>query len=197
MVYPILCNFLGRHEEAVFHAKKAVELDPLDLMTNFRLVQANCYARRYGEAVRAGRTAIELIPDSPYTYFYLALSLAALDSNGEAWEMANLGRKLADGLPLGEGYFGYLAGSLGHKVEARQVVEGLQARREKDYVPALPIARTYIGLGETENALRWLDTALAEREPFLGSLMVFPAYDAIRDRPEFRRLAHKLKLSAS
>ena len=137
MVYPILCNFLGRHEEAVFHAEKAVELDPLDLMTNFRLVQANCYARRHGEAVRAGRTAIELIPDSPYTYFYLALSLAALDSKGEAWEMANLGRKLADGLPLGEGYFGYLAGALGHKFEARQVVEGLQARREKDYVPAL------------------------------------------------------------
>jgi tetratricopeptide (TPR) repeat protein len=154
MVYPILCSFLGRHEEAVFHAEKAVELDPLDLMTNFRLVQANCYARRYDEAVRAGRTAIELIPDSPYTCFYLALSLAALGSKVEAWEMAHMGRKLADGLPLGEGYFGYLAGALGHQVEARQVVEELQARREKGYVPALPIARTYIGLGETANALR-------------------------------------------
>lgn len=28
--YPILCSFLGRHEEAVFHASKAVELGPLD-----------------------------------------------------------------------------------------------------------------------------------------------------------------------
>jgi hypothetical protein len=63
------------------------------------------------------------------------------------------------------------------------------------YVPALPIARTYIGLGETADALRWLDTARAERDPFLGSLMVFPAYDAIRDQPEFRRLARELKLS--
>ena len=196
MMYPILCSFLGRHDEALFHAEKAVELDPLDLMTNFRLVQANCYARRYDEAVRAGRTAIELTPDSPYSYFYLALSLAALGAKDEAWEIANVGRKLADGMPLGEGYFGYLAGALGHKAEARQVVEKLQTRREKGYVPALPIARTYMGLGETADALRWLDTALAERDPFLGSLMVFPAHDAICDHPRFKRLARELKLPA-
>jgi TolB-like protein/tetratricopeptide (TPR) repeat protein len=194
--YPILCSFLGRHDEAVFHAAKAVELDPLDLMTNFRLVQANCYARHYDEAVRAGRIAIELTPDSPYTYFYLALSLAALGSKEEAWEMASMGRKLAGGMPLGEGYFGYLAGVLGHTVEACRVVDELLARREKGYVPALPIARTYIGLGETADAVRWMETALAERDPFLGSLMVFPGYDSICDQARFKRLAQELKLSA-
>jgi TolB-like protein len=193
--HTIFCSFLGRHEEAVSHAAKSVELDPLDLMTNFRLVQANCYARRYDEAVRAGRIAIELTPDSPYTFFYLALSLAALGSNEEAWEMASMGSKLAGGMPLGEGYFGYLAGVLGHTVAAREVVEKLEAGREKGYVPALPIVWTYLGLGATAEALHWLTKALAERDPFLGSLMVFPAYDAIRDRPEFRRLAQELKLT--
>jgi TolB-like protein len=194
--YPILCSFLGRHEEAVFHASKAVELEPLDLITNFRLVQANCYARRYDEAVRTGRIAIELTPDSPYTCFYLALSLAALGSYEEAWELATMGRKLAGGIPLGEGYFGYLAGVLRHTVEAREVVDKLKARRDKGYVPALPIIWTHLGLGETTEALRWLDKALAERDPFLGSLMVHPAYDGIRDQAEFRRLARELKLSA-
>ena len=194
--YSILCAFLSRHEEAVSHAAKSVELDPLDLMTNFRLVQANCYARRYDEAVRAGRIAIELTPDSPYTYFYLALSLAALGSNEEAWGMASMGRKLAGGMPLAEGYFGYLAGSLGHTVEAHEVVRELEARREKGYVPSLPIVWTYLGLGETTEVVHRLETALAERDPFLGSLMVSPAYDAIRDRPEFLRLAHELNLTA-
>jgi TolB-like protein/tetratricopeptide (TPR) repeat protein len=194
--YPILCSFLGRHDEAVLHASKAVELDPLDLMTNFRLVQANCYARRYDEAVHAGRIAIELTPDSPYTYFYVALSLAALGSNEEAWEMASMGGKLAGGMPLGEGYFGYLAGALGHRVEAREVVEKLKAGREKGYVPALPIVWTYLGLGEAAEALHWLETVLAEREPFLGSLLVFPAYDAIRNQPQFKRLTEQLKLPA-
>jgi hypothetical protein len=62
----------------------------------------------------------------------------------------------------------------------------LVARRENGYVPALPIVRTYLGLGESEDALEWLETALTERDPFLGSLMVFPGYDAMRDQARFR-----------
>jgi len=195
MAYPILCSFLGRHDEALFHANKAVELDPLNLMTNFRLLQANYYARRYEEAVRTGRIAIELTPDSPYTCFYLALSLTEIGLRDEAWDMANMGRKLNDGLPLGEGYFGHIAGVLGHTMEARSVVRELEARREGSYSAALPIAWTYLGLGETAAGFEWMETALAERDPFLGSVMVFPGYDAIREQARFRRLAHQLKLS--
>jgi TolB-like protein/tetratricopeptide (TPR) repeat protein len=193
MCYPLLCSLLGRHNEAVSHAAKSVELDPLDLMTNYRLMQANYYARRYDEAVRTGRIAVELAPDSPYTHFYFALSLAALGSKEEAWSTANLGKKLNDGLPLGEGYFGYVAGVLEHTVEARRVVTELEARRKKGYSPALPIAWTYLGLGERAASLEWLEAALAEREPYLGSLMVFPGYDAIRDQRRFKRLAQELK----
>jgi tetratricopeptide (TPR) repeat protein len=195
MAYPILCSFLGRHEEALLHAGKAVELEPLDLMTNFRVLQANYYSRHYEEAVRCGRIAIELTPDSPYTCFYLALSLAAVGLKDEAWSTANIGRKLNDGLPLGEGNFGYVAGVLGYAVEARSMVGEMEARREKGYSPALPIAWTYLGLGETPAALEWLETAFAERDPFLGSAMVFPGYDAVRDQARFKRLAHQLKLS--
>ena len=194
MVYPILCSFLGRHDEALLHASKAVELDPLDLMTNFRLLQANYYARRYDDAVGNGRVAVELTPDSPYTYLYLALSLAAVGLKDDAWDTANKGRKLNDGLPLGEGYFGYIAGTLGHTLEARSVVGELEARRQKGYSAALPIAWTHLGLGETVAGLDWLETALAERDPFLGSINVFPGYDTIRDQIRFRRLVQELRL---
>ena len=195
MMYPILCSILGRHDEAVVHAEKAVEFDPLDLMTNFRLVQVNYYARRYEDAVRTGRIAVELTPDSPYTFFYLALSLAAVGLKDEAWDIANKGKKLNEGLPLGEGYFGYIAGVLEHTAEALRVVQELEARRAEGYGPALPIAWTHLGLGETAAGFQWLETALAERDPFLGSAMVFPAYDAIRDQARFMRLARELKLS--
>ena len=195
MMYPILCSILGRHDEAVVHAEKAVEFDPLDLMTNFRLVQVNYYARRYEDAVRTGRIAVELTPDSPYTFFYLALSLAAVGLKDEAWDIANKGKKLNEGLPLGEGYFGYIAGVLEHTAEALRVVQELEARRAEGYGPALPIAWTHLGLGETAAGFQRLETALAERDPFLGSAMVFPAYDAIRDQARFMRLARELKLS--
>jgi hypothetical protein len=73
----------------------------------------------------------------------------------------------------------------------------LEVRREKGYGPALPIAWTYLGLGETDAALDCLETALAEHDPFLGSAMVFPGYDAIRDQARFRRLAHQINFRPS
>jgi TolB-like protein len=196
ITHPVLFSFLGRHEEALLHARKGVELDPLDLMTNFRVLQANYYARRYEDAVRYGRLAIELSPDSPYTCFYLAFSLAALGLKDEAWAVANTGRKLNDGLPLGEGYFGFVAGTLGHAMEARGVIGELQARRERGYSGALPVALTYLGLGEGALAFQWLETALSEGDPFLGSLMVFPGYDGIRNEPQFKRLTAQINLSS-
>jgi tetratricopeptide (TPR) repeat protein len=194
MVCAFLHSFCGRHNEAVLHAAKSVELDPLDLMTNYRLMQANYYARRYDEAVRTGRIAIELTPDSPYTCFYLALSLAALSLKDEAWSTAKMGEKLNDGLPVGQGFFGYLAAVLEHTAEARSVIENLEARRASGYIPALPIAWTYFGLGETNTGLEWLETAVAEREPYMGSLNVFPGYDSVRDQARFRRLVDELRL---
>ena len=150
MAYPILCSFLGRHDEAVFHAGKAVELDPLDLMTNFRLVQANYYARRYDEAVRTGRIAIELTPDSPYTYFYLALSLARVGLKGRSLEHGESWAESSTmGCPLARATLGILPECWDTQHEARTVIKELEARREKGYGPALPIAWTYLGLGET------------------------------------------------
>jgi hypothetical protein len=57
----------------------------------------------------------------------------------------------------------------------------------------LPIAWTYLGLGETAEALDWMETALAEREPFLAFLMVFPGYDSIRDQARSRQIVQQLK----
>lgn len=76
------------------------------------------------------------------------------------------------------------------------MVRELEDRRAGGYGPALPIVWTYLGLGETAVSLQWLETALAERDPFLGSAMVFPAYYTIRNQPQFQRLAEQLKLPA-
>ena len=78
--------------------------------------------------------------------------------------------------------------------EACNVATELEAHREDGYCPALPIAWTRLGLGETLAALKWLETALAEREPYLGTVMVFTGYDAIRSQDRFKRLAQELRL---
>ena len=137
MAYPILCSFLGRHEEALLHASKAVELEPLDLMTNFRVLQANYYSRRYEEAVRCGRIAIELTPDSPYTYFYLAMSLAAIDLKDEAWTIANTGKKAQRWAAAWRGLFWLPCRSAGTLSRGSKPSRGLGSPSRKGLQPRL------------------------------------------------------------
>jgi tetratricopeptide (TPR) repeat protein len=169
---------------------KGLALDENSASLHSTLGMLRVFQWRWAEAEQAYQRAISLEPTNAFPHMNYPILCSFLGR-------PNMGRKLNDGLPLGEGHFGYVAGVLGYAVEARSVVRELEARRERGYSAALPIAWTYLGLGETVMGLEWLETALAERDPFLGSALVFPGYDAIRDQPRFRRLTNELKLSTT
>jgi TolB-like protein len=192
MMFALDRSLVGRHDEAWQEAQTALALDPVDPMMNFRVVQAAYYARRYDVAVQCARTAIELAPDFQPPYGYAAAALLDAGRTEEAWAMTEKARLLGRGLPFCEGRCGYNAGVLGHMAEARAVVEGLTARREHGYGPALPIAWAWLGLGEIECSLDWMEIALEEREPYLAAAAVMPAYDQLRPHPRFGRLLRSL-----
>ncbi len=132
-------------------AQTALDLDPVDPMMNFRVVQAAYYARRYDAAIRSARTAIDLAPDFQSPCAYLASALLATGHREEAWTMTQKAKELGHGLPFCEGGFGYIAGTLGHTAEALNVISDLTARRDRCYGPALPIAWTWLGLGDVDS----------------------------------------------
>jgi TolB-like protein/Tfp pilus assembly protein PilF len=188
MMFALHCSFLGRHDEAWQEARTALDLDPVDPMMNFRMVQAAYYARHYDVAIQSARTAIGLAPDFQPPYAYLASALLAAGHAEEAWRMTQKAKELGRGLPFCEGGFGHIAGATGHGTEARDVIADLTARRARSYGPALPIAWAWLGLGDVDSCLQWLQTALDEHEPYLAAVAVSPIYDGLRSNPVFRRL---------
>jgi TolB-like protein/Tfp pilus assembly protein PilF len=124
MMFALHHSFSGRHQEAWQEARTALDLDPVDPMMNFRVVQAAYYARRYDVAIQSARTAIDLAPDFQPPWSYLASALLATGQMEEAWTTTQKAKELGRGLPFCEGAFGYIAGSLGHTTEARNVICG-------------------------------------------------------------------------
>ena len=192
MMYALHLSFCGQHEEAWKEARGALDLDPVDSMMNFRVVQAAYYARRYDDAIQSSRTAVDLAPEFHPPRSFLAMALLAAGQNEEAWSAAHKARDLGRGLPFSEGQFGYIAGTLGERETAQRVIEDLTARREREYGPALPIAWAWLGLGDFDGCGRWLETALHETEPFLAAADVDPIYDPLRSTPEFVRLLRRV-----
>jgi hypothetical protein len=58
-------------------------------------------------------------------------------------------------------------------------------------------ASLYARLGDTENAVQWLERAFRERVPHLTDIFVEPMYDSLRKDPQFSKLIERLQPPAS
>ena len=86
------------------------------------------------------------------------------------------------------GGLGYAYAQVGREEEARAILEAFIERSHSSFVPPLYVALMYVGLGEREAALYWLEKALEIRDPGLVYLGVKPGYESLRGEPRFEDL---------
>ena len=80
----------------------------------------------------------------------------------------------------------------GRSAEALRVLGELTRRREAGYVPAAAFVNAYLGLGDHERALEWLDRAFDERSTILLHLKVHPFFDPLRSDPRYAALQRRM-----
>ena len=74
-VHSSYCQYLrwvGRYEECIMNAKRAVELDPLSVMSNIWLASGYYYARKHNEAIDYLNYMLEMDLKVFYVYLHLA-----------------------------------------------------------------------------------------------------------------------------
>lgn len=57
------------------------------------------------------------------------------------------------------------------------------------------MASIYVGLGDKDAALTWLEKACQQHSPAMNGLKIDPAYAAIRSDPRFVDLVHRVGLT--
>src|SRR5262249_12479438 len=85
-LYAACLAALGRSEQAVQHAQRATELDPLSGSDMAALALVLYFVRRYDEGIPVALKAIELDPGYPSSYVYLAFNYHAIGQIAEAIE---------------------------------------------------------------------------------------------------------------
>jgi pentatricopeptide repeat protein len=80
----------------------------------------------------------------------------------------------------------------GRSTEALRVLGELTRRREAGYVPAAAFVNAYLGLGDYERALEWLDRAFDERSKILLHLKVHLFFDPLRNDPRYEALQRRM-----
>jgi hypothetical protein len=73
-----------------------------------------------------------------------------------------------------------------------KIVEDLENRQGQGSSTDASIALIYVGLGDNDRAMIWLDKAYRAR--FNPSILMRPAFDPLRPDPRFQELLHRIGL---
>jgi TolB-like protein/Tfp pilus assembly protein PilF len=186
----------GYFEEALAEGRIAMELDPISSGAAQFVARALYYLRRYDDAIDLLQKALALNPSDGILHQALGLvCLARPSTYPQGLTESEIAHKFMEGDPWTTGQLGYAYALTGKTKEAREVLKELLAG-SRDHVRALPIARVYIGLGDRERALEWLQKAVDQHDVSL-LLKADPLYDRLRGDERFIALRRQSNMSAS
>lgn len=80
----------------------------------------------------------------------------------------------------------------GKKREAEKLVEELRAASRHRYVSGFFFAEAYLGLGEKDQAIGWLERAYDEHDQWMVFANSYPGLDGLRSEPRFQALMHRM-----
>ncbi|HEY7028526.1 MAG TPA: protein kinase [Gemmatimonadales bacterium] len=178
-----------RLDEAIAQLGHAVELDPLSLSLQTNRALLYYFAGRYDDAQQQLMAVLK--SDSTDRLARWGLALVAEQEGRVNETIASLerlgGKSLNTKASLGHAY-----GIAGKTAQARSILRLMQTEAEHSYVPSYFFALVYAGLGERDQALRYLERAYEERSTVLAYVRIDPRLASLREEPRFVALVERL-----
>jgi TolB-like protein/Flp pilus assembly protein TadD len=183
---------MGRNSEAISELRKAESLDPLSLIISADIADALCVARRYDEAVQQSKETLEM--DANFAVGHFELGQAFVQKQLYDGAIAELQRaiQLSGHSGAFESNLAHVYGVLGRNKEAVKILKDLEARHNKNPSVAADIALVYVGLGDRDRAMMWLNRAYEVR--FKASILLHPVFDPLRSDARFKDLLGRIGL---
>ncbi|HET8696450.1 MAG TPA: winged helix-turn-helix domain-containing protein [Gammaproteobacteria bacterium] len=179
----------GDLESALAALRRAQAAEPLAVNINANIGMVHYYARRYDDAIAQARAALDLDRRFDHAYSVLGRSLLQIGEHDLAIEQF----RARKGVTIGDDADVPVAYALGgNRAAAHRELDRLLGERSRRYVSSCSIAMIHAALGETDEALDWLERAFEERAQPIGFLLVEPLFDALHAEPRFRALLRKL-----
>ncbi len=183
---------VGRALEAVDQHRRALEVDPLNLVMRVGLAVSLTAAGKDDEALVEARRILELDPDFVPAYTLQALNVTKAPLP-EALAFAEKGFSLAPWNPISAGLLAGLLVKSGDRDRAAQLVGGLGDGRAN----AAPVAFAIYHLlcGEVDKAAEWTERALEQKNVMVAMLLLTPPWKPLlRSSARWPKVAKMMNL---
>jgi TolB-like protein/class 3 adenylate cyclase/lipoprotein NlpI len=181
---------LGNFDEALKLIETAQTLDPVAPMVRVTRAKILLVARRYSEALAPCNEALELEPQFASAFSVLGQARAQQGDYSGGIEAARRYVELSGGSGWAQLELAYAYAVAGNRAATEQLITTV-TNQQLQFSP-YDMATIYSALGETEQALTWLDRALEQRSVDVIWLRVDPRIDPIRTDAGFQRALARL-----
>ena len=192
-LYGELLIATGRYDEAMEQMRFKENLDPIGIQRNASRSALLYFGRHFEECMAHSQSVLNVAPNSFTAHLWNGLCLEQKRRFPEALTQIRKAVELSND----EQWVGFIAHDLavsGHRGEAKKILHELQAKAAHTYVSSWWFAMIYSGLGEKEQAFRWLEKAYQEREHDLVFSNCWPMFDNLRGDPRWRDLVMRIGL---
>ena len=160
--YSMFLGFEERFDEAIDQGGRALAIDPLSMLINMNVGWTYFSAGLFDKTLDQVGKMIEVEPDFYGCYWLrgaIYLSEGEYDNAvNDLKKAVSLGGRQIVLADLGSAY-----GLAGKNDEATAILGQLLEMRQREYVPAICMARIYSRIGENDKAIDWLEKAFEER----------------------------------
>jgi TolB-like protein/Flp pilus assembly protein TadD len=185
----------GRHAEAIPEIDRGCALDPLSPITKTMGATFRFQARQFDAVAPALQKVLELDPNFWVAHIVFTKLYLHEGRYEEALASAMKARESSAGNTEAISLIGQTYGVMGRRDEAEKILAELQALSARKFVPPYNFATVYIGLGEMQAALDWLEKAYNVRDVHMIFLGVEPKWDPLRSHPRFESLLRRVGLA--
>ncbi|MDA4127213.1 MAG: tetratricopeptide repeat protein [Thaumarchaeota archaeon] len=201
--YALYLGHLGRIDEAIGEAQRAQEFDPLSPRVHCVASEEYLFNRDYDKAIEAAERALEINSNFGGAYGYRGYAYVEKKMYDEAIDSFHEAGKL-QGARAWMGRLGHAYAISGRITEAAKILDELKSQSgrippKSPFIPPPPdtafdIGLVYLGLGDSEQAIDWLQKAADERTAEIIHVKCEPIYESIRNEPRFLALMKRIGL---
>jgi eukaryotic-like serine/threonine-protein kinase len=183
------------YQEEIAQAKRGRELDPLSPFANMELGEAYYHARQYDQAINQITQTFQMDPHLVgFAYHVRARAYEQKKMYGEALADSQAWAAAFPDDPQALASIGRIYGRMGNRAEAQKMLDKLQEMSKRRYVSSYWIATVYLGLGDKDQALNYLEKAYQERYFLMIWINGDPLFDSLRADSRFNDLLKRIGL---
>jgi len=193
--YALYLNSLGRSEEALAVAKRALDLDPASPAVSHSLAVQLYLARRFDQAIEQAHNTLEMDANFAISYQLLGEAHVSKGLYREGLLALEKFSALSRTSAISRALVGYSLARLGERSAALRIIEELTSASKHSFIPAFLYALVYAGLEDKDQAFGWLEKAYEERFNRLAYLKQDALWDPLRSDPRFIDMLRRLGIS--